>query len=127
MFHKQAIKAIFITGGNWKKSKPQHVSNSWGTAEILEGKKKKNHNILRAGVFIEFKNKCQEMERDHLRGTKLDSWVATAVQRRGWRLLHVTLAMNRAMTCGYLLVCKASQDSNSQVIIEEKEKLPTCL
>ena len=124
MFHKQAIKVIFITGGNWKKSKPQHVSNSWGTAEILE--EKKTHNILRAGVFIEFKNKCQEMECDHLRGTKLDSWVATAVRRRGRRLLHVTLAMNRAMTCGYLLACKR-QDSNSHVIIEEKEKLPTSL
>lgn len=67
------------------------------------------------------------MERDHLWSTKLDSWVATAVQRTGQRFLHVTLAMNRAMTCGYLLACEGSQDSNSQVIMEEKEKLPTCL
>lgn len=79
--------------------------------------KKNNNNILWASVFIEFKNKYQEMERNHLWGTKLDS---TVVQRTEQRFLDVTLAMNRAITCGYLLVCKGSQESNSQVIIEKK-------
>lgn len=73
------------------------------------GGKTQKHNILWAGVFIELKNKCQEMEHNHLWGTKLDSWVAIAVQRTEQRFLDVTLAMNRAIdgdVCWFVKVSK---------------------
>lgn len=59
-------------------------------------REKKTH-ILWAGVFVEFKNKCQEMEHNNLWGTKLDSWVVTVVQRTEQRFLEVNLAMNEQL------------------------------